>query len=240
MKPTQPIHSFSAKDAHTAGGKGASLGALIKAGFRVPSGFVVTSAAFDQFLLDSDIGVEIDAALTTVDRDKMHTVENASEKIESLILSAEMPKSISEAVQKSFEELGARYVAVRSSATMEDGKAAAWAGQLQSFLNTDAKSLLINVQKCWASLFSPRAIFYRLEKAKGGQAVSMAVVVQEMIESEIAGVAFSVHPVTEDDQQILIEAGIGLGEAVVSGAITPDSYVVHKESLTIMDRNIFK
>ncbi|MEI6588262.1 MAG: PEP/pyruvate-binding domain-containing protein, partial [Candidatus Moraniibacteriota bacterium] len=123
-------------------------------------------------------------------------------------------------------------------ATAEDGAQAAWAGQLESYLNTTQKTLLENVQKCWASLFTPRAIFYRFEKKLHNQEISVAVVIQKMIQSEISGIAFSVHPVTEDYSQLIIEAGLGLGEAIVSGSITPDAYVVSKKPKKIKDINI--
>jgi len=128
---------------------------------------------------------------------------------------------------------------VRSSATAEDSSAAAWAGQLDSFLNTNEDTLLNNVQRCWASLFTPRAIFYRFEKKLDASRISVAVVVQKMVASEVSGIAFSVHPVTEDYNQMIIEAGFGLGEAIVSGQITPDAYVLKKEPLEIIDKNIY-
>ena len=129
-------------------------------------------------------------------------------------------------------------MAVRSSATAEDSASAAWAGQLESYLNTTEETLLESVKKCWASLFTPRAIFYRFEKELHKQKISVAVVVQKMVESEVSGIAFSVHPVTENRNQLIIEAGLGLGEAIVSGQITPDSYVVEKEPRRIIDKNI--
>jgi pyruvate,water dikinase len=150
-----------------------------------------------------------------------------------------MPEDIAVEINKSFKELDAQFVAVRSSATAEDSSAAAWAGQLDSFLNTTGETLLENVKRCWASLFTPRAIFYRFEKNMHKQDISVAVVVQKMIQSEVSGIAFSVHPVTEDRNQLIIEAALGLGEAIVSGQITPDSYVVEKEPRRIIDRNIF-
>jgi len=127
---------------------------------------------------------------------------------------------------------------VRSSATAEDSASAAWAGQLESYLNTTEENLLENVKKCWASLFTPRAIFYRFEKDLHKQKISVAVVVQKMVDSEKSGIAFSVHPVTQDRNQLIIEAGFGLGEAIVSGQITPDSYVVEKQPRKIIDKNI--
>jgi len=235
------IRDFGAltnSDALIAGGKGASLGEMTRAGIPVPPGFVVTTDAFSEFLRETDLNVEIDAILSRVSHTQVHTIERASEEIQALILDASMPERIASAITESFRGLGAQYVAVRSSATAEDGATAAWAGQLDSFLNTTEDALLKNVQRCWASLFTPRAIFYRYEKELHGQEISVAVVVQKMVDSEAAGIAFSVHPVTEDYDQMIIEAGLGLAEAVVSGQVTPDSYVVRKSDRTIVDTNV--
>lgn len=235
---TKPFQEISKKDTLIAGGKGASLGEMTQAGIPVPPGFVVLTDAFDQFLAETDLTQEIQSELSKVDQDAIHTVEHASERIQHMILSAEMPEDVASVVMESFKELGAEFVAVRSSATAEDSDSAAWAGQLDSFLNTTEGSLLKNVQKCWASLFTPRAIFYRFEKGLHESHVSVAVVVQKMVNSESSGIAFSVHPVTEDPNQLIIEAGLGLGEAIVSGSVTPDSYVVDKKDRTIIDVNV--
>lgn len=235
---TKKFQQISKSDAPIAGGKGASLGEMTQAGIPVPPGFVLLSESFERFLEETDLNVEIDAILKKVDHQKIHTVENASEKIQALILKAKMPEDIKQEVKKEFQKLKTEFVAVRSSATAEDGAEAAWAGQLESYLNTTEKTLLANVQKCWASLFTPRAIFYRFEKKLHQQKISVAVVVQKMIESEVSGIAFSVHPVTQDYNQIIIEAGLGLGEAIVSGSITPDAYVIEKKSREIIDINV--
>ena len=132
------------------------------------------------------------------------------------------------------------FVAVRSSATAEDSSIASWAGELESYLNTTEKILLENVKKCWSSLFTPRAIFYRKEKNLLDANVSVAVVIQEMIESEISGITFTVHPVMQDRNQMIIEAGWGLGEAIVSGAITPDSYIVNKSKVCLERSRMIK
>ncbi len=225
-------------DVALAGGKGASLGEMTKAGIPVPKGFVILSTAFEKFLEDTHLNAEIDAILDTVSHKKIHTIENASEKISALLIEADIPKDISSEIKKNFKKLNARYVAVRSSATAEDSESATWAGQLKSYLNTTEKELLLHVKKCWASLFTPRAIFYRFEKILHTQRISVAVVVQKMIESKQSGVAFSVHPITQDRNQLIIEAGFGLGEAIVSGHITPDSYVVQKKPRKIIDTTI--
>src|SRR3989338_8742942 len=149
---TQPFSELNKDSAGIAGGKGASLGEMTQAGIPVPPGFVVLTDAFEQFLKETDLNVEIDAALHTVDVQNMETVEVASETIQVLIKGAKMPKDIQQEIQEVFETLGAEFVAVRSSATAEDGSAAAWAGQLDTFLNTTQETLLQNVQNCWASL----------------------------------------------------------------------------------------
>jgi phosphoenolpyruvate synthase/pyruvate phosphate dikinase len=238
MSYTKPFKEISKSDAAIAGGKGASLGEMTQAGMPVPPGFVVLAGAFERFIEKTDINVEIDSILHKVDHHRVDTVEHASEKIQALIKSAKMPKDIAAEVKANFKKLGAKYVAVRSSATAEDSSSAAWAGQLESYLNTTEKTLLENVQRCWASLFTSRAIFYRFEKKMHAQKISVAVVVQKMVESEVSGIAFSVHPVTEDPNQLIIEAGFGLGEAIVSGQVTPDSYVVEKEPRRIIDKNV--
>lgn len=225
-------------DAAEAGGKGASLGEMTKAGIPVPPGFVVLAPAFERFLDETDLHTEIDTNLHDVKTEDMRSVEHASEKIQKLILEAKMPEDIAQEVLDNFKTLGTKFVAVRSSATAEDSDSAAWAGQLDTYLNTTKENLLRNVQRCWASLFTARAIFYRFEKELHLQQISVAVVIQKMVQSEVSGIAFSVHPVTEDHNQLIIEAGLGLGEAIVSGSLTPDSYVVEKEPRRILDKSI--
>lgn len=238
MELLRDFKNIDKNDVILAGGKGASLGEMTNVKIPVPPGFVILSIAFKKFLEETDLNVEIDAILDSVNHKEIHTVENASEKIKALILQAKTPKDIAVEIQKFFKNLNSKYVAVRSSATTEDSVSAAWAGQLESYLNTTEEMLLENVKKCWASLFTPRAIFYRFEKDLHKQKISVAVVVQKMVESEKSGIAFSVHPVTQDRNQLIIEAGFGLGEAIVSGEITPDSYVVEKQPRQIIDKNI--
>ena len=238
MDLIRDFHNLGKNDASIAGGKGASLGEMMQAGIPVPEGFVVLSIAFDQFLHETDLTQEIDAILKTVDHKAIHTVEDASEKIRGLIESKEIPENIVGKIKEQFKNLKSEFVAVRSSATAEDGSEHAWAGQLESFLNTAEENLPENIRKCWSSLFTPRAIFYRFEKGLHKTDISVAVVVQKMVQSEISGIAFSVHPITEDSNQLIIEAGYGLGEAIVSGSITPDSYVVEKDLKKIIDINI--
>lgn len=225
-------------DANIAGGKGASLGEMTNAGIPVPPGFVVLSDAFEYFIRETDIISEIESTLERVNHKEMESVERASETIREVIESASMPKSLEKEIMDAYKTLDAEWVAVRSSATAEDGAEHAWAGQLDSFLNTSKAELIKNVQRCFSSLFTPRAIFYRFEKGLHNTHISVAVVIQKMIQSEKSGIAFSVHPVTEDRNQLIIEGSWGLGEAIVSGQVTPDSFVVTKSPREILDTNI--
>lgn len=220
------------------GGKAASLSELMGFGMPVPPGFVVSTEAFEEFLKDHDLTQEIDAQLRKIDHNSVHTIESASEAIQSLIREKDFTPEFEAEIRKQFSTLGATLVAVRSSATAEDGKDHAWAGQLDSFLNTTEEHLFDRIKECWASLFTPRALYYRFEKGLHESHISIAVVVQAMIESEKSGIAFSVHPITEDPDQLIIEAGFGLGEAIVSGSVTPDSYVVKKSTGDIIDTNV--
>lgn len=245
---------ISKNDAHIAGGKGASLGEMTQAGIPVPPGFVLVADAFDRFLAETDLTQEIMAAMKKVNYKDIASVERASVMIRDLIHDARMPKDLQTEILDAYETLtvggptsaagatrgrtSSPLVAVRSSATAEDSSQASWAGELETYLNTTEKTLLGNVKKCWSSLFTPRAIVYRNEKGMRTSHVSVAVVIQAMIQSEIAGVLFTVHPVTQDYDQLIIEAAWGLGEALVSGQVTPDSYVIDKRDWSLLDVNV--
>jgi len=235
---TKTFKQLSKLDVEIAGGKGASLGEMTQVGIPVPEGFVILSTEFDRFLEEAGLKAEIQAELEKVNTEEVHTLESSSKVIQALIKGRSFPEDLKNEILIEFEKLNSPFVAVRSSATSEDGSDAAWAGQLDSFLNTTKDTLLENIQKCWASLFTPRAISYRLKKKLRDESISVAVVIQKMVESEVSGVTFSVHPVTQDYNQIIIEAGFGLGEAVVSGQITPDSYILDKQDLSFIDIQI--
>ena len=239
MELIRKFQNINKNDANLAGGKGASLGEMTQAGIPVPPGFVLLSNSFDQFLKETDLVQEIDSILEKVKHNEIHTIDSASADIKALILSRQMPKDIEGAIKKYFKELNTEFVAVRSSATAEDGQDHSWAGQLESYLNVTEADVVEKVKHCWTSLFTPRAIFYRFEKGLHSTKISVAVVIQKMIDSEVSGISFSVHPVTENANQLIIEAGFGLGEAIVSGQVTPDSYVIEKEPRKIIDINVF-
>lgn len=229
---------ISKSDVAIAGGKGASLGEMTQAKIPVPPGFVLLSSAFDRFLEETKLKEDIVAQLKKVNPSDTNSIERASTTIRDAIHDCAMPKDLEKEIMAAFVKLDAKFIAVRSSATAEDSAVASWAGELETYLNTEKKNIIERVKLCWSSLFTPRAIFYRHEKNLIDHYVSVAVVIQKMIQSEISGVAFTVHPVTEDYDQMIIEAGLGLGEAIVSGQITPDSYVVIKSEMSIMDINV--
>ncbi len=222
-------------DVLIAGGKGASLGEMTNAGIPVPPGFIVLAPAFDRFIHETVIKSEIEARLSEVNPEDTHTIDRASNVLRDVIHDTPMPDDLSAEILSAFDSLGADLVAVRSSATAEDSEVASWAGELETYLNTTREFVVLRVKQCWSSLFTPRAIFYRHEKDLIDAQVSVAVVIQKMIQSEVSGICFTVHPVTEDRDQMIIEAGFGLGEAIVSGSITPDSYVIRKSDMTIID-----
>jgi pyruvate,water dikinase len=240
MKDIKRLDDFNPEHDITSGGKGKSLAVLLNKSINVPNGFVVLSSAFDKFISDSKLEKEIELVLQKVDKNLMHTVEHASEQIQALILNTKFPEYLESEILEEYKRMNLNLVAVRSSATAEDGLEHAWAGQLDSYLNTDVNNLVLNVQKCWASLFTPRAIFYRFQKDLHVNAISVAVVIQEMVQSEVSGIAFSVHPITQDTNELIIEAGYGLGEAIVSGKVTSDSYTVTKNNYEVIDKYISK
>ncbi len=231
------ISSLSKKDIKTAGGKGANLGELARTGFPAPAGFVVLASAFEKFIEETGVIEELETMWKRVNIEDIENVEENSEIIRDVILKKKFPKSLGEEILKEFRKLKTKKVAARSSATAEDSKIDAWAGQLESYLNTKEKDLLKNIQKCWASLYTPRALFYRVERGMKRKQVSVAVVVQKMVNSEMAGVCFTVHPVIQDKNQMIIEAVEGLGEKLVSGQVTPDSYIIDKPRLRSKAQN---
>jgi len=238
MSHIKPFKNITKKDVPIAGGKGASLGEMTRAKISVPPGFVILANAFDRFIEETKLKEEIEARLSEVNPEDTNTVDRASNVLRDVIHDTPMPADLTKEILAEFDKLGAKYVAVRSSATAEDSEVASWAGELETYLNTTRENVVKKVKECWSSLFTPRAIFYRHEKKLIDAYVSVAVVVQKMIQSEISGIAFTVHPVTEDPDQMIIEAGFGLGEAIVSGQVTPDSYIISKKDMSIMDINV--
>ena len=219
------------------GGKGASLAKMYQNKLNIPNGYVIMADEFDNFLLQNGIKYKIQSIITALDIENEEDIQNASNEISKIILSCDMNENVKNEIIKNYEILGCKFVAVRSSATSEDGKSHAWAGQLESFLNVDKTELAKSVKKCWNSVFSPRAIYYRL-KNNDKTDIKVAVVVQKMVQSRISGVAFSINPVNNDTNEIVIESVLGLGEAIVSGRVTPDKYIVNKKDNKIESKEI--
>ncbi len=224
------------------GGKGANLGEMVKAGIPVPDGFVVTAKAYFDFINSTSIKQKIMTELSGLDVDDSDKLLEASERIRTAILQADMPRELAEEIKDYYLELcgeNDKYVAVRSSATAEDLPEASFAGQQESFLEIKGwKSVVSHVQKCWASLFTARAIFYREENKFSHLKVGIAVPVQLMCQSDVSGIMFTVNPVTNNQDEVSIEAAYGLGQPIVSGEITPDQYVVSKKSKKIIARTV--
>ncbi|BAK54493.1 phosphoenolpyruvate synthase [Sulfurisphaera tokodaii str. 7] len=221
-----------------AGGKGANLGELISMGIRVPPGFVITSHAYKYFISYNKLDEKIKEIF-----EKEKDDEIISSKIRELILSSQIPPDLANQILSAYENLSKLVgkeilVAVRSSATAEDIESASFAGQQETYLNVSKGELLDAVKKVWASLYTARAISYRRFKGIDQITVEMAVVVQKMVNSRSAGVMFTLHPVTGDRNYIMIESSWGLGEAVVSGKVTPDEVVIEKSSLKIVEKKV--
>ena len=216
-----------------AGGKGASLGELIRAGVRVPPGFVVTRPAFDAFLRGADPDGTISALLEEVDAGRLE-IAPAAARIDQVLGQAPMPESVVSAIENATAALGAPRLSVRSSATCEDGSASAWAGQLETFLNVAPDAVASQVRACWLSMFRASALAYGAAHGYGAGEFGVAVVVQQMVASEVSGIGFSVHPVTQEPDLRLIEACFGQGEAIVSGQVDPDQYVVERGASRIV------
>ena len=226
-------------DIPVVGGKGANLGEMTQAGIPVPPGFIVTSSAYFDFLDQANIRGAIRKLLEHIDVGNSRQLQQAAEAVQQVIMAAPMPPELAKAIRAAYKEMGEGLVAVRSSATAEDLPEASFAGQQSTYLNLRRADEVVDaVQGCWASLFEARAIFYREEHGFDHFKVGIAVPVQRMIQSASSGVMFTIEPVTSDASKIVIESIYGLGEAIVSGEVTPDLYVLDKENLTISSKKL--
>ncbi len=234
---TQNLSELNKDSLAIAGGKGANLGELIKAGLPVPPGFIVTSGAYRGHLEASGLKERISARLENLKDQDMAAISDASTDISAWIEAAPMNLKVQEEIVMAWERLAEKMgpdvklaVAVRSSATAEDLPSASFAGQHDTYLGIYGKdTVLEHVKKCWASLWSSQAISYRISMGFDHLKIDLAVVVQVMIAAEAAGVMFTANPVNGNCDEILISAGYGLGETVVSGLITPDTFILNKE-----------
>ncbi len=213
------------------GGKGMSLAKMSRAGLPVPGGFYITTAAYRRFVADHDLQGQILAAVSAAIPDQPATLEEVSSRIGELFKQRAMPDELAEAIRQAYAALGGgdAAVAVRSSATAEDLPGASFAGQQETYLNIrGAEAVLEAVQECWASLWTGRAIAYRLRQGIPPESVALAVVVQLLVPAEAAGVLFTANPLTGRRSEAVINAAWGLGEAIVGGRVTPDTVTVDK------------
>jgi len=246
-------------DIPIAGGKGANLGEMFNNSFPVPPGFVIIADAYKDFIKEKGIDKKIINILSAVDVNNPEALDKASKEISEIFLKEEIPKRMDEEIIAAYSVMDSdaeiiksktahelihagrdpMFVAVRSSATAEDLPQASFAGQQATLLNVKGnQNLLKAVKECWASLFTSRAIYYRAKNNFDHMKVAIAVVIQKMVNSEKSGIMFSINPVTNNKNQILIEAIRGLGEAVVSGAVNPNTYLIDKTTKKIVEKEI--
>jgi pyruvate,water dikinase len=233
------LEEIQKEDIPSVGGKGASLGEMFSIGLPVPKAFVVTAQTFRRFLGETGIEDRLFATMADLNVEDSAALEEAARKAKELVLSVGMPATLQKRIREAYRIMGSdTIVAVRSSATAEDLPDASFAGQQETYLNIlGEKDLLEAVRHCWASLYGGRAIYYRAKQGFDDRTVNIAVVVQQLIPSEKAGVMFTSHPVTGEPLTI-IEGSWGLGEAVVSGTVSPDKYVFDQRSGKVVDRLI--
>jgi len=231
------LEEIRKEDIPSVGGKGASLGEMASIGLPVPKAFVVTAQAFRRFLVETGIEKKIFASYEQLDVENNEALEKAASGAKSMVLKAKMPAVLKDEIRKAYKKMSSEnlIVAVRSSATAEDLPDASFAGQQETYLNIKGETALLTaVQMCWASLYGARAIYYRAKQGFDDQTVNIAVVVQQLVHSEKAGVMFTSHPITGEPLTI-IEGSWGLGEAVVSGTVSPDKYIFDQRSEKVVD-----
>lgn len=248
MQPSNYVIWFKdikKEDASLVGGKGANLSEMMSLSFPVPNGFVITTAAFFDFIKENNLSSKIKHLISHVDFNNQRSLDNASRVIKKEIVEGKLSQTFVKKILSGYGYLGNSisdpFVAVRSSSNLEDLKNASFAGQQDSFLNVkgDAK-LILKIKQVWASLFSTRAIFYRHQNRLDNLAFGTAVVVQKMVNAETSGIMFTIDPVSNDKTKIIIEAIYGLAEPISRGEITPDHYKVSKDGLDLVYKKIFE
>ncbi len=223
------------------GGKGANLGEMTQADIPVPNGFCVTAPAYYYFLDENNLRDKIKEALKDLDVNDNDDLFAASKRVKEIIVRAHMPDDLAETIRSAYQKFPRKNqeVAVRSSATAEDLPDASFAGQQATYLNISGEDDVVrSVQKCWASLFEARAIFYRVQKGFDHFKVGIAVPVQMMVQSEVSGVMFTINPINNDPFTIVVESVWGLGEMIVQGSATPDHFEIDREKWLILKKEI--
>ncbi len=239
------FNEIDKEDIPLVGGKGANLGELTIKGVDVPPGFCVTAPAYSDFIEKSDLQKEILAELSDLDVDDAVQLQERSAGIRALIIRKDIPADIEKEIVEAYEEFNKKIgvtdgqVAIRSSATAEDLPDASFAGQQDTYLHISGiDEVKAHIKRCWASLWTARAIYYRHYQEFDHAEVALSVVVQKMVESKVAGVMFTANPINSNKDEIMINSSWGLGEAVVSGMVTPDDFIYSKKSESIIEREI--
>lgn len=230
MNTVLDFQEIKKEDVMTAGGKGANLGEMTAAGIAVPGGFVVTADAYKAFIKENHLEEMFRRELTEAGKDEAKLLD-AAKKFRHAISKGKLPEEVEKTVREKYAQLGEQArVAVRSSATAEDLPDASFAGQQETYLNVrGAEAVLTQIRNCYASLWGNRAVCYRSNQGYDQLSVALAVVIQKMVESEKAGVLFTVNPINRNPDEMQINASYGLGESVVSGKVTADSYLCDKQ-----------
>jgi pyruvate,water dikinase len=233
------LAEVAAADATWAGGKAAALGELIRAGIQVPRGYVITAAAFEQFMAALDPSGAIRGEIGELRADDLTAIARAAAGLRARITAAPLPPEVAAEVTFAYQRLDATAVAVRSSATMEDSPEASFAGLQDTYLAVrGADAVLDRVRSCWASMYNDESVSYRRRQGLAEGGLAMGVVVQRMVSPRSAGVMFTRSPVTGDRSVVAIEGTWGLGSALVSGEVTPDSFMVSKVTGEITGRKV--
>ena len=240
------FQDISAEEIELVGGKGANLGEMARAGFPVPPGFCVIAPAYREMIEATGLHPVIQSILYKMDMNDPADVAARSAEIRDHITNQPMPESLSAEIARSYERLGREMglddptsapVAIRSSATAEDLPTASFAGQQDTYLNIRGEqALLDHIRQCWASLWTARAVAYRTKQGFDHQKVYVSVVVQAMVDSEVSGILFTANPISNNTDEVVINASWGLGEAIVSGLVSPDTLTVRKQGGTIVSR----
>ena len=228
------------------GGKGANLAEMHKLGIPVPGGFCISTKTYEKFMEEAGVLDEISPYLSKLSEEPLEKYAELGRSMQRVIEGSKMPKVIEDKIIKYYDELCKRYgianiaVGVRSSGVAEDSAEASFAGQFDTFLNVRGKKALIdNVKRCWASLFGTRVLTYRAKQGTvSGESGSIGVVVQKMVNPRSAGVCFTIDPVSGNRSKIVIEGNWGVGESIVKGIVSPDRFVVNKDTLNIEARNV--
>jgi len=225
------------------GGKGANLGELTQKGLDVPPGFCVTAGAYRYFIEESNLSIKIKGLIKDLDVENSIELQNASKDIRKLIISESVPQDLADEIKSAYSQFSDEInvqnpqVAIRSSATAEDLPDASFAGQQDTYLYIKGYEEILNhIRKCWASLWTARAIYYRENQGYDHFEVALSAVVQKMVNSEKSGVMFTANPISNDPNQIMINASWGLGEAIVSGTVSPDEYIIDKTSKKVVEK----